>query len=178
MAHSPPPLRFSARKARSPKLELAFRVVQRFVSRRKQSLAWTRLILNCPEIVRFRKYNQGKPGLRALMHTFHEKNAICALSVAGQLADGFVIGLFLHEFGHLGSGGGEREADRWILDNFGIRIQYVGELDLEWVDDWVIRRILREATPLLRNPRPALAGRRLHRSPPRRLRATPSGRRP
>jgi hypothetical protein len=155
VADRPPPLRFSSRKARSPKLELAFRVVQRFVSRAKPSLAWTRLVLNCREIVRFRTYNPGKQGQRALMHTFHEKNAICSLSMAGHLPDGFVIGLLLHEFGHLGSRGGEREADRWILDNFGIRIQYVGELDLEWVDDWAIRRILREATPLRQNPRQA-----------------------
>lgn len=156
---------FSPRNRIPPRLALAFRLVQRFVSTAKPSLAWTKLRVNCPEIVRFRTYNPGIQGQRSFMHTFHDRNTICSLSLAGTLPEGYLVGLLLHEFGHIGSGGGEREADQWILDNFGIRIQYVGALDLEWVDDWVIRRIARTATPPpLRNPR---QGRRSH--PRRRL---------
>lgn len=156
---------FSSRSAVPPRLELAFRVAKRFVSAARPSLSWAKLRVNCPEIIQFRKYNPGTQGQRAFMHVEHEPNTVCALSLAGRLPEGYLFGLLLHEFGHLGSGGGEREADQWILDNFGIRIQYVGALDLEWVDDWAIRRIVRASTPLpRRNPRP---GRRLH--PRRRL---------
>ena len=144
---------FSPRKSQPPRLALAFRLVQRFISSKKPSLAWTKFRVNCREIVRFRTYNPGKQGQRSFMHTFHDKNTVCSLSLAGSLSEGYLFGLLLHEFGHLGSGGGEREADGWILENFGIRIQYVGDLDLEWVDQWAIRRIL-GATPLRRNPRP------------------------
>lgn len=156
---------FSSRNVVPPRLALAFRLVQRFVAAAKPSLLWTKLKVNCPEIVRFRKYNPGTQGLRAFMHMGHERNTVCSLSLAGRMPEGYLFGLLLHEFGHLGSGGGEREADQWILDHFGIRIQYVGALDLEWVDDFAIRRVVRASTPLpSRNPRP---GRRLH--PRRRL---------
>lgn len=154
--------RLSSRNQVPPRLELAFNLTRRFVSPAKPALLWTKLKVNCPEIIRFRTYNPGIQGQRAFMHTFHDRNTICSLSLAGRMPEGYLFGLLLHEFGHLGSGGGEREADQWILDNFGIRIQYVGALDLEWVDDWAIRRIVRNSTPLpRRNPR-------LRRSNPRR----------
>jgi len=156
---------FSPRNLVPPRLALAFRLTQRFVSSAKPALAWTRLRVNCPEIVRFRVYNPGLQGQRSFMHTFHRPNMVCSLSLAGTLPEGYLFGLLLHEFGHLGSGGGEREADQWILEHFGIRIQYLGALDLEWVDDLALRRIARTSTPpRRRNPRP---GRRLH--PRRRL---------
>lgn len=156
---------FSSRSVVPPRLALAFSLVKLFVSHAKPALTWTKLKVNCPEIIRFRKMNADTQGQRAFMHVEHKPSTVCSLSLAGKLPEGYLFGLLLHEFGHLGSGGGEREADQWILDNFGIRIQYVGALDLEWVDDWAIRRIVRPATPpRLRNPR---QGRRLH--PRRRL---------
>lgn len=145
---------FSPRKQKTPfRLELAFRLVQRFVSKVDQRLAWTKLKVNCPEIILFRKYNAGKQGQRAFMHVEHLKNTVCALSLSSQLSEEYLFGLLLHEFGHLGSGGGEREADQWVLDHFGIWIRYLGDLDLEWVDRFTILRIVRAATPLRRNPR-------------------------
>lgn len=169
-----PLLPFSSRKPRSPRLELAFRLVRNFVSRAKPSLAWTKLKLNCPEIIRFRTYNPGKVGQRSLMHAFHLPHTICSLSLVERATEGYVFGLLLHEFGHLGSGGGEREADRWILDNFGIRIIYAGEFDLEWVDEWAIRRILRPATPpRLRNPHQARRQSPRHRRPLRHPQGVP-----
>lgn len=171
---------FSPRSRIPPRLDLAFRLVRRFVSTAKPSLAWVKLRINCPEIVRFRTYNPGKVGQRSFMHTFHSPSTVCSLSLVGTMAEGYLIGLMLHEFGHLGSGGGEREADRWILKNFGIRITYVGELDLEWVDQWAIRKILRASTPPRENhPRkPLRPGRRRnphHRCPlPRRPQGVPS----
>lgn len=167
---------FSPRSRTPSRLDLAFRLARRFVSTAKPSLAWVKLLVNCPEIVRFRTYNPGKVGQRSFMHTFHEPNTICSLSLAGTMQEGYLFGLLLHEFGHLGSGGGEREADRWILDNFGIRILYAGELDLEWVDQWSIRRVLRASTlPRRRNPRPGRRRNPRHRCPlPRRPQEAPT----
>ena len=157
---------FSPRK-RPPggRLELAFRLVRNFVSQAKPSLAWTKLSVGCREIILFRKMNLGTVGERSLMHTFHHPSTVCSLPLAGHLPEGYLFGTVLHEFGHLGSGDGEREADRWILDNFGIRIQYLGALDLEWVDHFAIGRIV--ATTLPRGRRNPRQGRRLR--PRRRL---------
>lgn len=171
-------LEFSPRKrATTGRLELAFRLVRSFVSRVKPSLAWTRLSVGCREIVLFRKINMGKVGERSLMHTFHHPNTVCSLSLAGHLPEGYLFGVLLHEFGHLGSGGGEREADRWILNNCGIRIQYLGSLDLEWVDSFAIGRIVGTTTPpRRRNPHPGRARNPRHRcrTPLRRPQEAPS----
>jgi hypothetical protein len=171
-------LSFSPRKQpTNSRLSLAFQVVRRFVSRAKPALAWTKLNVGCREIVLFRKMNRGKIGDRSLMHAFHKPNTICSLSLADHLPEGYVFGLLLHEFGHCGSGGGEREADRWIFDNFGIRIQYLGSLDLEWVDHFAINRIMKASTPPRprRNPHPSRRRNPRHHCPrPRHPRATPS----
>lgn len=166
MEHGPL-LRFSPRKRPvTGRLELAFRLVRTFVSHAKPSIAWAKLRVGCNEIVRFRTANPGRVGMRSLMHTFHYTNTICSLPIVGKIPEGYLFGLMLHEFGHLGSGGGEREADRWILDNFGIRILYLGELDLEWVDHFAINRIVSATATPLRRRNPRLA-RRPH--PRRRL---------
>lgn len=75
------------------------------------------------------------------MHVGHRQGTVCALAVCERLPVQYMTGLFLHEFGHLGSGGGELEADRWILDTFGIRITYETELDIECVDPFALYRI-------------------------------------
>lgn len=123
------------------RLRRAFKKVRRFVSRKAWYLHNTLLRTGCSEIYAFRGAHPGKVGERNVMHMGHVRRAICALIEAGTLGDEYLYGLFLHEFGHLGSKGGERAADRWILDVFGIRIQYAGELDLEWVPMSVVRRI-------------------------------------
>lgn len=159
--------KFSDRKRAPGRLELSFELVRKFVSRAKSSLAWTKLSVGCREIVTFRKINAGRVGERSVMHTFHHDNTICALPIVERLSGEYLFGLLLHEFGHIGSGGGEREADRWILDNFGIRILYMGTLDLEWVDYATIRRIVAEVIPPRprRNPRPVQRRNPRHRCP-------------
>jgi hypothetical protein len=42
----------------------------------------------------------------------------------------------------LGGGHSEPEANQWILENFGITIEYKGPLDLQWVDPEAVRRVL------------------------------------
>lgn len=164
---------FSPRRRSVGRLELAFQLVRKFVSLTKPSLAWTKLSVGCREIILFRKVNPGRVGQRSLMHTFHHQNTICALSLVERLPGEYLFGLLLHEFGHLGSGGGEREADRWILDNFGIRIHYVGDLDLEWVDYSTIASIVVSVTPPRRRNPPSGRQRSPRHRCPRPLRRPP-----
>ncbi len=166
-------LRFSSRKPTRSRLTLAFEIVRRFVSRVKPKLAWTKLAVGCREIVLFRKMNAGRVGERSLMHTFHHQSTICSLPLAEGLSENYLFGLLLHEFGHIGSGGGEREADRWILEHFGIRILYLGDLDLEWVDYFTIKKIIGTTLPRRRNPRPGRQRNPRHRCP-RPLRRPPA----
>ena len=168
-------LPFSPRR-RPPtgRLEIAFRLVRNFVSCAKSSLAWTKLYVGCPEIILFRKVNRGLVGERSLMHTFHHPNTVCSLSLVDHLPEGYLFGLCLHELGHLGSGGGERAADQWILGNFGIRIQYLGKLDLEWVDHFAINRIVKASTPPRRRNPPAARQRSPRHRCPRPLRRPPA----
>ena len=136
-------LQFSSPKGKAPELELAFRVVRAFVARAWPAARFVRLQVGCPEIAAFRRNNEGPIGQRALMHVGHKQGVICALSICSRIPPSFVTGLFLHEFGHLGSGGGELEADQWIRDTFGIGIQYRSELDLEWVDPITVARLIK-----------------------------------
>lgn len=145
-------LSFSPRKA-GFRLELAFTAVQRFLARINPAFRFIRLRTDCQVIPKERR--ERKSGARNFMHTGHWTGAVCSFPGADQVGEGYLFGLLLHEFGHLGAGMelGERAADQWILDRTGIRIQYLGELDLQWVDQWAIRRILQGFTPPRRNPR-------------------------
>jgi hypothetical protein len=76
------------------------------------------------------------------MHVGCEANTICAWGkAADDLPEEFLVGLFLHEYGHCVVGNDEKAADRWSFDALGIPIQYVdhGKIkDLEWVDPLII----------------------------------------
>ena len=136
-------LSFTPRRLSLPKLELAFRLVRKFTAKMLPRLARAKLSVGCDEIMRFRMDHPGKTGHRCVMHVGHLPRTVCTLRVVDGFQAEYVFGLLLHEFGHLGSEGGEREADRWILDTFDIRIHYKGALDLEWISpddvEWVTR---------------------------------------
>ena len=132
-------LSFSSRK--TSQITLAFKVVRKFVSKADPRLLWTKLSIGCSQIEAFRVANPGTVGQRSLMHVGHLPGTICALPICGEIGHNFLVGLLLHEFGHLGSGGGEREADEWIKTNFKIPIYYRSGLDVEWVSEKDVRRI-------------------------------------
>ncbi len=132
-------LQFTSRKPVA--LDLCFRVIRAFVAKAWSPARFVRLSVGCREIEAFRAANPGKVGFRSLMHVGHKQGTVCALAICERLPVQYMAGLLLHEFGHLGSGGGELEADRWILDTFGIRIAYTGELDLECVDPFALHLI-------------------------------------
>ncbi len=76
------------------------------------------------------------------MHVGHERGKVCAIRSAAALSDHHLVGLFLHEFGHLAGGDSEPEANDWVLRNLGVEITYRAPLDLQWVPQDVVRRIL------------------------------------
>ena len=138
-------LPFSSRSRKPSRLALAFSVARAFVASRWPAARFVRLKVGCPEIEHLRRSGQGAVSERALMHVGHLQGTVCASPAAGNHDDRYLFGLLLHEFGHLGSGGGEMDADRWVLEEFGVRILYDGPLDLERVDGDVVSRVVRVA---------------------------------
>lgn len=90
----------------------------------------------CPEV----RKSAADPR-RAYAHWGHVKNTICYARQIKNLSKPHAIGVLLHEFGHVGSRGGESLADLWVIEVLGIPIQYRGKLNLEWVDPQDIRRL-------------------------------------
>lgn len=76
------------------------------------------------------------------MHVGHLSGAICHAKDCKSLSVNHLVGLLLHEFGHLATGGGEREADVWAFERLGVVIQYRSPILLEWVDDEAVARLL------------------------------------
>lgn len=139
-------LRFSShRPAPVRNLDAGFRLVRAFVALKWPPARFVRLAVGCRAIEDFRNTHPGKVGQRSVMHVGHKQGTVCALALCDRLPAGHLAGLLLHEFGHLGSGGGELEADRWVRDTFGISISYESELDLEWINSFAVSRILASA---------------------------------
>jgi hypothetical protein len=119
--------------------EEAFQKVRAFAATADPALSTTEL-LPCGDV------RGGKTPFtrrsRAFMHTGHLPSRICYAPPTRMLALNYIVGILLHEFGHLGSGGGEVEADTWVAAKLGIALEYKGKLCLEWVDDDTARRIL------------------------------------
>jgi len=112
-----------------------FRYVREFVAQRFPRLKRVEFNPLCREILKFRTAHSDElKGRRAMMHVAHHPNIICAWAHAVlRLSANHLVGLFLHEFGHLGSRGNDQQADRWVKKHFGIEILYGGPLNLEWV---------------------------------------------
>lgn len=73
------------------------------------------------------------------MHTGDIPGTVCCHPAAKKLSDSYLIGLFLHELGHMATNSGEKAADAWVFTQLGIPIEYRGELILEWVDPKIIK---------------------------------------
>jgi hypothetical protein len=100
------------------------------------------LQLDCKKIYEFQRANKGYIGERSLMHVGCGRMMVCTIRWAAGLADGTLVGLYLHEFGHLLGGIEEPAANNFIKRNFGIEIKYRGPLDLQFVDPLTARRVL------------------------------------
>jgi hypothetical protein len=125
-----------------PRLQSVFQAVRQFVSRSCPEVAHVALKFDCKELIHFRKTHPGYLGERALMHVGCGAGMVCSIRWAAGLSDSNLAALFLHEFGHLAGGESEPSANGWVEKVFGIRIEYRGPLDLEWIPPVVARRIL------------------------------------
>lgn len=119
-----------------------FRRVRLFVSSKAPRLIAIRALISCSDIYLLRRTNRNYLGDRAFMHVEHLKRTVCMVRQAACLSDAHLVGLFLHEFGHLAGGPSEPEADAWVQRKLGIMILYKGPMDLQWVDRAAVSRIL------------------------------------
>jgi len=72
---------------------------------------------------------------RYFAHTGHFGNTVCVSKDFSRLPVKNRIGILIHEIGHILSGvTDEPSADLYILDNFGIQIQYKGAKELQYID--------------------------------------------
>lgn len=109
--------------------------VREFVSEKFPKLRKVVLGGFCDDIYRYRNdHADDLRGRRAFMHVGHHNGVVCTwLPALRKLTPNHLIGLYLHEFGHISTGKGDDAADRWVERNFGIHICYTGSLALEWV---------------------------------------------
>jgi len=83
----------------------------------------------------------GRARMRAFMHVEHEEGTVCVAPEAARLPEENLAALFLHEFGHLATDGGEAEADAWVFAKLGIVIRYEGSLDLERITELDLEKL-------------------------------------
>jgi len=75
--------------------------------------------------------NEEKP--RVYAHTYHAPFVVCVCRKFVSAPDEVILGVLLHEIGHLFGGKRERDADRFIYNTLGVKIRYKGKERLEWV---------------------------------------------
>lgn len=121
-----------------------FYFVREFVATKSPAMGKVSLGGFCEEIYNLRKlHGAGLAGRRAFMHVGHAARIICAwLPAVRLLPIENQVGLWIHEFGHLGSGGGDDAADLWAKKRLGVSICYTGPLALEWVGPDAVRKVL------------------------------------
>lgn len=102
-------------------LDKCFFLVRKFIAKKFPACRTTKLFIGCPSLMRDKAYSQEK---RLYMHVGHKRNTICVMAEAGLLPRRNLLGLFLHEFGHIIGGPSQYEADMAILTHFGIPIFY------------------------------------------------------
>lgn len=120
------------------RLRNAFFRVARFVSETKPQLAGVSLRGECKEVMEYRKKSP-----RVFMCAAVDAKVICTWAPAvDKLPESHLIGLLLHEYGHLAGNASEEGADAWVWKTFGIPIEYKDygpAKDLEWVDPRIIK---------------------------------------
>jgi hypothetical protein len=120
------------------RLRNAFFRVARFVSEARPQLAGVGLRGESAEVKEARKTSP-----RVFMCASIEAKIICTWAPAvDKLPESHLIGLLLHEYGHLAGNASEEGADAWVWKTFGIPIEYRDHgpaKDLEWVDPRIIK---------------------------------------
>lgn len=129
-----------------PRLAFSFSSVKDAVSRVFPELADTKLFVGCPHQEGRHGHHQIKDtdksgkNWRAFMHTNHFKKTVCTHPHAEtELPGRNLIGMFLHEFGHLindvvGLPNTQKNADWVILKYLGIPIKYSNPGRIQYAD--------------------------------------------
>jgi len=95
----------------------------------------------CKDIERERKTKID--GERRLAHTGHEGGIICISKELSEMPYRNIIGVLLHEFGHILTDlGDEKVTDEYIHKTYGIEIKYDSELELQYVNEDVVEEII------------------------------------
>ncbi len=123
------------------KLRALFYRVFCAVQRRIPISRQIRIRVDCELILRDRSSKEPSLGRRAFMHTGHHADTICIASQTAALDKHHIVGLFLHELGHLLGRTGEPGADLWVMRRLGIPIEYRGKLGIEWVSPEAARSL-------------------------------------
>jgi len=89
--------------------------------------------VGCPAV---EQYHRESP--RGYMHVLHVPNVICVAAAAEDLGRQTLLGLWLHEFGHVLGGPEQWDADEWVFRNIKLEghpvpIRY-DERDLQFVE--------------------------------------------
>ena len=121
------------------RLERVWRRVLKFVYRNVQDLAFPPPALQTCEKIAQDRQTSGLTGRRSFMHAGHYPNTVCVWK-GTRLADSFLVGILMHEIGHLATGADDVLADKYVFEMFGLPILYKGPLKLEWVDPKIIRQ--------------------------------------
>jgi len=98
---------------------------------------------SCQVIERKRLKQNKKKFQRYYAHTYHKPKIICISKDLFKLPINKVFAILLHEYGHVACGHSSREkeeageinANLWVLTNLGIKIDYVGDLQLQTIKD-------------------------------------------
>ena len=70
---------------------------------------------------------------RTYAHTYHAPFVVCVCRKFVSVPEEVMLGVLLHEIGHLFGGKRDRDADKFIYKTLGIRIGYEGKERLQWV---------------------------------------------
>lgn len=117
--------------------------VYAYARRRRRSLPKLTLRIGCPRIAAMRRTDP-----RAFMHVGEDGKArVCSSPAARKLSVNYLVGLYLHEIGHVlaqkaWKRSEQEDADKAVRDFLGVRLHYRGPLLLEWVTDSAVRRVM------------------------------------
>jgi len=96
-----------------------FEVVKQAASQFDPTVAGYSLLIGCPMAEK-----EHRRASRQYMHVNHYEGAVCCARAAERLRRNSLLGLFLHEFGHVLGGPKQWQADTAAFELFGFPIRY------------------------------------------------------
>jgi hypothetical protein len=109
------------KKRKRSRVAECFEIARAIVATRHPEVLRYGLFVGCPDCDR----EHGKLW-RNFMHVHHFPFTVCSASAVGSLGRASLLGLFLHELGHVIGGTRQSEADQAIWREYGLVISYDG----------------------------------------------------